>query len=183
MGDSSWCCWFLCKEIYPRWNPPLSVIEIFHWLAFNSSLLWTVGNNLSNRFFLCFTVVLTVNACLYAATGMSLSSDVFEPWTSTESWRFSLLSHDSERFFGKVVSIGVKTLSNTNLVALGYIKREKGSLPVNVRRAKTSLLYLSTTRIIKVQNTCTSVSFISKSCLTSVPWGAWAAWAIILLEK
>ena len=158
MGDSSWCCWFLCKEIYPRWNPPLSVIEIFHWLAFNSSLLWTVGNNLSNRFFLCFTVVLTVNACLYAATGMSLRSNVFEPRTSTESWRFSLLSRDSERIFGKIVSMGHFRLTFVAQKRHFFICRQ-------------------------VKNTCTSVSFISKSCLTSVPWGAWAAWTIILFEK
>ena len=38
------------------------------------------------------------------------------------------------------VFIRVKTLSNTNYVASRYIKREKGSLPFDVRRAKTSLL-------------------------------------------
>ena len=39
--------------------------------------------------------------------------------------------------------IRVKKLSNTNLLALRYIKREKASLPVGVRRSKTSLLKLA----------------------------------------
>ena len=39
-------------------------------------------------------------------------------------------------------SIRVKTLSHTNLVALKDIKREKGSLPVDVSRSKTELLKL-----------------------------------------
>ena len=38
------------------------------------------------------------------------------------------------------VFIRVKTLSNTNYVASRYIKREKGSLPFDVCRSKTSLL-------------------------------------------
>ena len=42
------------------------------------------------------------------------------------------------------VFIRVKTLSNTNYVASRYIKREKGSLPFDVRRSKTSLLNLPT---------------------------------------
>ena len=42
------------------------------------------------------------------------------------------------------VFIRVKTLSNTNYVASRYIKREKGSLPFDVRRSKTSLLKLPT---------------------------------------
>ena len=42
------------------------------------------------------------------------------------------------------VFIRVKTLSNTNYVASRYIKREKGSLPFDVRRSKTSMLKLPT---------------------------------------
>ena len=39
-----------------------------------------------------------------------------------------------------LVSIRVKTLSNTNLVASRHIKRDEDLLPVGVRRSKTSLL-------------------------------------------
>ena len=72
----------------------------------------------------------------------SLSSDVFERRTSTGSGRFALLSHDFEQIFGQIVSIRIKTLGNKNAVASRLIKREKGLLPVDVRRSKTSLLKL-----------------------------------------
>ena len=70
----------------------------------------------------------------------SLSSDVFEPWASTGSGLFALLSRDFEQTFGQIVSKRVKTLSKTNLVTLRHTKREKCSLPVDVRQSKTSLL-------------------------------------------
>ena len=41
---------------------------------------------------------------------------------------------------GQIISIRVKKLSNTNLVASMHTKREKASLPFDVRRSKTSLL-------------------------------------------
>ena len=47
-----------------------------------------------------------------------------------------------EPILRQIVSIRVKTLSNSNLVALRYIKREKGSLPVDVCRSETSLIKL-----------------------------------------
>ena len=47
------------------------------------------------------------------------------------------------KFFGQIVSIRVKTLSNTNLVTSRHIKREKRPLPVDMRRSKTSLEYLN----------------------------------------
>ena len=71
-----------------------------------------------------------------------LSSDVFERRTSTESGLLALLSCNFDHIFGQIVSIRVKTLSNTNMVASRLIKREQGSLPVDVRRSKTSLLKL-----------------------------------------
>ena len=70
----------------------------------------------------------------------SLCNDVFEPRTSTGSGVFSLLSRGFEPIFRQIVSIRIKTLSKTNLVASRLIKREKGSLPVNERGLKTSLL-------------------------------------------
>ena len=63
----------------------------------------------------------------------SLSSDVFERRTSTGSGLFALLSRDFDQIFGQIVSIRIKTLSKTNTVASRLIKREKGSLPVDVR--------------------------------------------------
>ena len=42
----------------------------------------------------------------------------------------------------QIVSIRVKTLSNTNLVASRQFKMEKGSLPVDVGGSKTSQLKL-----------------------------------------
>ena len=63
----------------------------------------------------------------------SLSSDVFERRTSTGSGLF-------EQVLGQIVSVKVKTPNNTDLVASEHIKREKGSLPVDVRQSKTSLL-------------------------------------------
>ena len=44
-----------------------------------------------------------------------------------------LLGRDFEQILGQIVSTRVKTLSTTNLVASRYIKREKVSLPVDVR--------------------------------------------------
>ena len=62
----------------------------------------------------------------------------FEPRTSSGSGLFALSSRD----FKQLLSIRVKTLTHTNLVALKHIKRENGSLPVDVRRSKTELLKL-----------------------------------------
>ena len=62
----------------------------------------------------------------------------------TESEPFALLSRDFEQILGQIVSLRVKTLSSTNLLAPRHIKREKGSLPVDVRRSKTSPLKLKT---------------------------------------
>ena len=72
----------------------------------------------------------------------SLSSDVFERRTSTGNGRFALLSRDFEQIFEQIVSIRIKTLGNINTVASRLIKRGKGSLPLDVRRSKTSLLKL-----------------------------------------
>ena len=60
--------------------------------------------------------------------------------TVTGSGLFALFSRGFKQTFGKIVSIRVKKLSNTNLVVSKHIKGEKGSLQVDVRRSKTSLL-------------------------------------------
>ena len=55
----------------------------------------------------------------------SKSSDVFDGRASTGSGPFAHLSRDFEQNFGQIVSLRVKTLSHTNLVASGHIKREE----------------------------------------------------------
>ena len=49
------------------------------------------------------------------------------------------MDRDFEQVFQQIISIRVKTLSNTNLAASGHIKREKNSLPVDVRRSRGRL--------------------------------------------
>ena len=61
---------------------------------------------------------------------------------STGSGLFALLGRDFEQLIRQIISISVKTLSNTNLVPSRHIKREKGSLPVDFPTSKTSLLKL-----------------------------------------
>ena len=71
----------------------------------------------------------------------SLGSEVLERCTLTGSGLFELLNLDFEQIFGQIVSTRVETLSNASLVATRDFEREKGSLPVSVRRSKTSLLF------------------------------------------
>ena len=71
--------------------------------------------------------------CTAEALG-SLSRDVFERRTSTGSGVFALFGCDFEQILGQIVSIRVKTLGYTNLAASRHIKREEGSLSVDVRR-------------------------------------------------
>ena len=91
------------------------------------------------------------HSALLKTTTENLSSDVFDRRTSSGRGHVTLLSRDCEQFFLQIVSIRAKKLRHTNLVASRYFKREKGSLPVNVRRLKTSLL--------KLQETVNSLSF------------------------
>ena len=72
----------------------------------------------------------------------SLSSDVSSHGRHPEVGFLHSQAVILNNFFRQIVSIRVKTLSHTNLVALKHIKREKGSLPVDVRRSKTELLKL-----------------------------------------
>ena len=64
----------------------------------------------------------------------SLNRDVFKQCTPTANGFFGLLSRDFEHSFGQIFSLRVKTLGKTNLVALTHIRRERGSLPVDLRR-------------------------------------------------
>ena len=72
----------------------------------------------------------------------SLSNDVYERRTSIGSGPFSSLDDGFAQIFNQIVSIRVKKLSNTNFISSRHIKREKSSLPVDVRRSKTSFLKL-----------------------------------------
>ena len=72
----------------------------------------------------------------------SLSNSVFERRTSTGSGLFASLGAGLVETLGYIVFIREKKLSNTNFLASRYIVRKKTSLPVDVRRSKTSLLKL-----------------------------------------
>ena len=61
---------------------------------------------------------------------VSLSKDVFERRTSIGSGLFSFLDGGFAQIFEQIVSLTVKTLRNTNLVASRCFKMKKTSLPV-----------------------------------------------------
>ena len=73
---------------------------------------------------------------------LKLPNRVFERRTSTGNGLFAFLGGGFSYIFEQIVFVRVKRLSITNLVALRYFKKEKASLPVDVRRSKTSLLRL-----------------------------------------
>ena len=76
-------------------------------------------------------------------TIVNLSNDVFERRTSTGSGPFLFLDDCFAQIFSQIVTIIVKKLSNTNFISSRHIKREKSSLPVDVRGSKTPLLKLT----------------------------------------
>ena len=55
----------------------------------------------------------------------NLSNNVFERFTSTRNGLFTLFGSDFEQILGQIVSLRVKTLSNTNLVQRQDILKEK----------------------------------------------------------
>ena len=66
----------------------------------------------------------------------NLSKGVFQRRTSTGRGLFTFLSSGFAQIFSQIVSTSVKKLSNTHFIASRHIKREKSSLPVDVRRSK-----------------------------------------------
>ena len=72
----------------------------------------------------------------------SLSNNVFERRTSTGSDLFSFFAGGFAQILSQIASITVKKLRNTNFISSRHVKRENTSLPVDVRRSKTSLLKL-----------------------------------------
>ena len=72
----------------------------------------------------------------------SLSKNAYVRRTSTGSGLVVFLGSDFAHIFRQIVSIRVKTLSKTNMVASRYMNRKESSLPVDLRHPKTSLLKL-----------------------------------------
>ena len=56
--------------------------------------------------------------------------------TSTGWGLIPNLGRDVDQIFGQIIFMREKTLKNTNLVVSRHIKRENGSLPVDVHRSK-----------------------------------------------
>ena len=77
----------------------------------------------------------------------NLSKGVFERRTSTGRGLFTFLSSGFAQIFSQIVSTSVKKLSNTHFIASRHIKREKSSLPVDVRRSK-ALYFLWASRAV-----------------------------------
>ena len=75
--------------------------------------------------------------CRHESLLSFISSDVFEPRTSTGSGLFVHLSCDFEQTFGRIISIRVKTVSHTNLVASRHIKGETLGVNRSVYRLKS----------------------------------------------
>ena len=71
-----------------------------------------------------------------------LKQQCFERRTSTGSGLFASLGNGLVETLGSIVFKREKKVSNTSLLASRHIKREKASLPVDVRGSKTSLLKL-----------------------------------------
>ena len=63
-------------------------------------------------------------------------------WTThvDRKWTFCIIGRWFCPNFEQVASVIVKKLSNTNLLASKHIKREKTSLPIDMRHSKTPLL-------------------------------------------
>ena len=95
----------------------------------------SIGNYLHERW---------INSIFRIIFGRTLSSDVFERRTSTGSGLFALLSRDFEQIWVQIVSLRVKTLSNTNLVVPRHIKKKTANFwltsVVQKRRCLNTLL-------------------------------------------
>ena len=52
-------------------------------------------------------------------------------------WTFTFLSGGFAQIFSQIVSVRVKKKRGTNFISSRHVKREKASLPVDVRRSRT----------------------------------------------
>ena len=109
---------------------------LIHWLMYKRS-----NEHLPKPFFKVIRKLLHVR---FEIINRELKQQRFCATRVKQSGLFAHLSCDFEQKFGQIISTRVKTVSNTNLVASRHIKREKGSLPVDVRRSKKVLLKLPT---------------------------------------
>ena len=78
---------------------------------------------------------------------MNLSKKRFGATHVKRKWPFLLLGSDFAQFFLQIVSIRVKILNNTILVASKHVKRGKASLPIDMCHSKTPLLKLPITLV------------------------------------
>ena len=86
---------------------------------------------------------------------LKLSNSVFEPPTSTGSGLFASLGSGLVKTLGEIFFKRENKVSNENLIASRHIKRKKASLPVDVRRSKTSLLkFLMSPQELALTKTC-----------------------------
>ena len=89
------------------------------------------------------------------------SNNVFERRTSTGSGLFSFFDGGFAQIFSQIASMTVKKLRNTNFISSRHVKRENTSLPVDMRRSKTSLLKLPNVQIQPYLNKIKHVFFVS----------------------
>ena len=89
-----------------------------------------------------FVILFFLPSCCVNSLLGSLSNNVFERRTSTGSGPFSFFDGGFAQILSQIASITVKKLRNTNFISSRHVKRENTSLPVDVRRSKTSLLKL-----------------------------------------
>ena len=109
IGLSLWTCWYFIFW-WSLIRTPLGPGRVI-WLC--SCVRYCPGTQLDTFWF---------SVTIFRRT---LSRDVFERRTSTGSGLFALLSRDFEQIWGQIVSLRVKTLSNTNLVVPRHIKKKK----------------------------------------------------------
>ena len=80
-------------------------------------------------------------------------------------WSFWTLRPYFEQIRGQIVSIRVKSFSKTNLVASRYIKREKRSLPVDVRCSRRNVVSATSTAVRRLYELCHDDSCCFRSFL------------------
>ena len=128
--------------------PALNWVHFFRRGSLNQVFPQNLGRFVCNCLNCCFT---TSRSYLHLNwffnffppfTVESLSNSVFERRTSTGSGLFASLGSGLVQTLGQIVFIREKKLSNTNLLESRHIKEKKASLPLDVRRSKTSLLKL-----------------------------------------
>ena len=94
----------------------------------------------------------------------SLSSDVLERRMLNGSRLFALLSRDFEQMFGQIVSIRMKTLSNTNMAASRLIKAHfRLMCVVQKRRCLSSLIRRPSLYSLKQNHNFVSNKYVSQA--------------------